>query len=50
MLNPHFARIVRGTRRLFSIFREGLRYWLDLVGAFQPVDLELFFAPDKLLT
>lgn len=44
------ARIVRGTRQLYSIFRQGLRYWLDLVGTFQPVYLGLFFAPDKLLT
>jgi hypothetical protein len=44
------ARIVRGTGRLYSIFREGLRYWLDLIGTRQPVYLGLFFAPDKLLT
>ncbi len=44
------ARIVRGTGRLYSIFREGLRYWLDLVASPHSLDLGLFFAPDKLLT
>jgi hypothetical protein len=44
------ARIMRGTGRLYSIFRQGLRYWLDLVGRQLPVYLGLFFAPDKLLT
>ncbi len=44
------ARIVRGAGRLYSIFREGLRYWRDLVTTQQPVYLGLFFAPDKLLT
>lgn len=44
------ARIVRGTARLFSIFREGLRYWLDLIFTRKPLFLELFFAPDQLLT
>ncbi len=44
------ARIVRGSGKLYSIFREGLRYWLDLIGTRQPVYLGLFFAPDKLLT
>jgi Transposase DDE domain len=47
---PLRARIVRGAGRLYSIFREGLRYWLDLVGRRLPVYLGLFFAPDKLLT
>ncbi len=44
------ARIVRGSGRLYSIFRQGLRFWLDLIGTRQPVYLGLFFAPDKLLT
>lgn len=44
------ARIVRGTGRLYSIFREGLRFWLDRIGRRLPVYLGLFFAPDKLLT
>lgn len=44
------ARITRGTKRLYSIFREGLRYWLDLLRARKPLYLGLFFAPDKLFT
>ncbi len=44
------ARIVRGTGRLYSIFRQGLRFWLDRIGRRLPVYLGLFFAPDKLLT
>jgi hypothetical protein len=36
------ARIVRGTRRLYSIFREGLCYWLDLLGSRKPHYLGLF--------
>jgi hypothetical protein len=43
------TRIVRGTRRSFSVFREGLRYWLDLIFSAKPVCPGLFFAPDKLL-
>lgn len=44
------ARIVRGSGRLYSVFREGLRYWLDRVFTHQPLYLGLFFAPDQLLT
>jgi hypothetical protein len=39
-----------GTQRLYSVFREGLRYWLDLLYAHKPLYLGLFFAPDILLT
>jgi hypothetical protein len=44
------ARITRGTKRLYTIFREGLRYWLDLLSTRKPLYLGLFFAPDKLFT
>jgi hypothetical protein len=44
------ARITRSARRWYSVFREGLRYCLDLIFSTKPVCLELFFAPDKLLT
>ncbi len=44
------ARIARSSRRWYSFFREGLRYWLDLIFSAQPVCPGLFFAPDKLLT
>ena len=47
---PIRARITRSARRCYSFFREGLRYWLDLVFRAQPVCPGLFFAPDKLLT
>jgi len=44
------ARIVRGTRCLYSIFRQGLRYWLDCLARSLPLFLGLFFAPHQLLT
>jgi hypothetical protein len=44
------SRITRGSRCLLSIFRLGLRYWLDLFFSQRPIYLGLFFAPDKLLT
>jgi len=47
---PIRARITRSSRRWYSVFREGLRYWLDLTFSANPVCPGLFFAPDKLLT
>jgi len=47
---PVRARITRSARRWYSVFREGLRYWLDLVFSAKSVCPGFFFAPDKLLT
>jgi hypothetical protein len=44
------ARITRGKRRLFSCFREGLRYFWDTLYRHLPVRPRLFFAPGKLLS
>jgi hypothetical protein len=44
------AYFTHGKRRLFSIFREGLRYFRAFLDSPHPVCLRLLFAPDKLLT